>query len=123
MKTLDRIFGWLLVVNGLLHAVGAWSANRATPSALLWPLTGSLAVFLIAAINLVRAERPGDGPIAWISLAGSLAWLIVALCVGALVGNFLDVRVISNAVNAVVLGGMSIRSLRASAIVTAPAAA
>lgn len=112
MKSLDRLFGWLLVVNGLFHALGAWNANHGKPGVLLWALTGSLAAFLIAAINLLRAERPHDRPLAWLSLAGSMAWLAVALIVGKLAGNFLDARVVSNALNAVVLAAMSIRSLR-----------
>lgn len=112
MKYLDRLFGWLLVVNGLLHALGAWNANHGRPGVLLWALTGSAAALLIAAINLLRAERPHDRPLAWLSLAGSIVWLTVALSVGKLAGNFLDARVISNALNAAVLAALSIRSLR-----------
>jgi hypothetical protein len=123
MKTLDRTFGWLLVVNGLLHAVGAWNANHANPNGLLWALTGSLAAFLIAAHNLLRVERPHDRPLAWLSLAGSIAWLAVGLSVGKLVGNFLDARVVSNVLNAAVLAAMSIRSLRAGALAGAQVAA
>ena len=122
MKTVDRAFGWLLVLGGLLHAVGAWNANHAKPDILLWALTGSLAAFLIAALNLLRVERPHDRPLAWLSLAGSIAWLAVALSVGALAGNFLDVRVASNVLNAAVLAAMSIRSLRAGALMYSPAA-
>ena len=123
MKSLDRLFGWLLVVNGLLHALGAWNANHGKPGVLLWALTGSLAAFLIAAINLLRAERPHDRPLAWLSLAGSIAWLTVALSVGKLAGHFLDARVVSNALNAAVLAAMSIRSLRAGSPAGAHAAA
>ena len=123
MKSLDRLFGWLLVVGGLLHALGAWNANHGKPDVLLWALTGSLAAFLIAAINLLRAERPHDRPVAWLSLAGSIAWLTVALSVGKLAGNFLDARVVSNALNAAVLAAMSIRSLRVGPLAGAQAAA
>ena len=114
MKTVDRIFGWLLVVGGILHAVGAWNAFHARPDVLLWALTGSLAAFLIAALNLLRVDRPHDRPLAWLSLAGSLAWLAVAFTVGKLAGNFLDARVVSNALIVAVLAAMSIRSLRAA---------
>ena len=119
MKTLDRAFGWLLVVGGLLHAVGAWNANHAKPGVLLWALTGSLSAFLIAALNLLRVERPHDRPLAWLSLAGSLAWLAVALSVGELAGNFVDPRVVANVINAGVLAVMSIRSLRAGTLADA----
>ena len=123
MKTLDRVFGWLLVLGGLLHAVGAWNANHAKPDVLVWALTGSLAAFLIAALNLLRVERPHDRPLAWLSLAGSLAWLTVALRVGKFAGNILDARVVSNVVNATVLAAMSIRSLRAGMLARAEVAA
>ena len=123
MKSLDRSFGWLLVVNGLVHALGAWNANHGKPDILLWALTGSLAALLIAAMNLLRAERPHDRPLAWVSLAGCIAWLTVALTVGKLVGNFLDVRVVSNALNAAVLAAMSIRSLRVAPLAGVQAAA
>ena len=119
MKTLDRAFGWLLVVGGLLHAIGAWNANHAKPDVLLWALTGSLSAFLIAAFNLLRVERPHDRPLAWLSLAGSLAWLAVALSVGELAGNFVDPRVVGNVINAGVLAVMSIRSLRAGTLADA----
>ncbi|MDE3155037.1 MAG: hypothetical protein KGN76_08030 [Acidobacteriota bacterium] len=123
MKILDRTFGWLLVAGGCLHAIGAWYANHARPDVLLWALTGSLAAFLIAAINLLRVDRPHDRPLAWLALAGALAWLAVALSVGKLAGNFLDVRVVSNALNAVVLAAMSVRSLSAGRQAGAKAAA
>lgn len=116
MKTLDRIFGWLLVVGGLLHAIGAWNAYHARPDVLLWALTGSLAAFLIATLNLLRAGRLHDRPLAWLSLAGSVAWLAVALTVGELAGNFLDARVVSNVLIAAVLAAMSIRSLHAATL-------
>jgi len=41
---LDRIFGWLLIVGGLLHAGGSWRVFHNDPSQLLWALSGSLAV-------------------------------------------------------------------------------
>ena len=114
MKTVDRVFGWLLVVGGLLHGAGAWNAFHAQPNVLLWALTGSLSAFLIAGINLLRVERPHDRALAWISLGGALAWLAVAIDVGVLVGNFLDARVVGNVLIALVLAAMCIRSLRSN---------
>lgn len=90
---------------------------------MLWALTGCLAAFLIAAVNLLRVDRPHDRPLAWLSLAGSLAWLVVALRVGQLVGNFLDARAVSNVLNAAVLGAMSMRSMHAGTVAANPRAA
>jgi hypothetical protein len=60
----DRIFGWLLVVGGLLHAAGSWRAFHSDPPQLLWALSGSLAALLVAALNLLRVARPNDRPLA-----------------------------------------------------------
>ena len=60
VKVLDRVLGWLLVVGGLLHALGSWTAYRNAPPELLWALSGSLAALLLAALNLLRAGRPQD---------------------------------------------------------------
>ena len=110
MKIVDRVFGWLLVLGGLLHSVGAVGALKGTPGALVWPLAGSVAAFLLAALNLMRVNRPGDGTLAWVSAAGSLAWVGVALGFGASVGNFLDPRALYHASVAAILAGFSIRT-------------
>jgi hypothetical protein len=111
LKIADRAFGWLLVLGGLLHAMGSWAAYRDKPDVLLWAWTGSLAALLLAAINLLRAERPYDRPLAWVSFAGCVAWVVVALSFGKVVGNVLDPRALIHAVNAAVLAGMSLRTL------------
>jgi hypothetical protein len=108
---LDRIFGWLLVVGGLLHAGGSWRVFHNDPSQLVWALSGSLAALLVAALNLLRVGRPNDRPLAWVSFCASLAWLAVALGLGAAIGNFADPRVVIHAINAAVLAGLSVRTL------------
>ena len=120
MKLLDRVFGWLLVVGALLHALGSWMAYRNAPSELLWALSGSLAALLLAALNLLRAGRPQDRPLAWVSLGGCLAWIVVAVSFGRVVGNVLDPRAVIHALNAALLAVMSGRTLvRASRQVAA----
>ena len=117
MAILDRIFGWLLVVGGLLHAVGSWHTFRSAPPQLLWALSGSLAALLVAALNLLRAGRPADRPLAWVSLAASAAWVAVAVGFGAVIGNLADPRAVIHAVNAAVLAGLSLRTvMRASRV-------
>jgi hypothetical protein len=108
---LDRIFGWLLVVGGLLHAVGSWRAFHSDPPQLVWALSGSLAALLVAALNLLRVERPNDRPLAWVSFAASLAWVAVAVSFGAAIGHLADPRAVIHAVNAGVLAGLSLRTL------------
>ena len=115
MKTIDRAFGWLLVLGGLLHAIGSWKGYGSKPEILLWALSGSLAALLLAALNLMRVGRPEDRVLAWVCTAGSIAWILVALAFGAVIGNTLDPRALIHAVNATVLAGFSLRTaLRAS---------
>jgi len=107
----DRIFGWLLVVGGLLHAGGSWRSFHNDPSQLLWALSGSLAALLVAALNLLRTGRPADRPLALVSFFASLAWLAVAVGFGVLIGNLADPRAVIHALNAAVLAGLSLRTL------------
>jgi len=108
---LDRIFGWLLIVGGLLHAGGSWRVFHNDPSQLLWALSGSLAALLVAALNLLRVGRPTDRPLAWVSFVASLAWLAVAAGFGAVIGHLTDPRAVVHGVNAAVLAGLSLRTL------------
>jgi len=108
MKVVDRVFGWLLVVGSLLHAVGSFAAYRSMPEVLLWSLSGSLAGLLLAALNLLRAGRPGDHSLARVSFAGCVAWVAVALGFGKVIGNFLDFRVLTHAIIAAVLAVFSV---------------
>jgi hypothetical protein len=111
MTTVDRLFGWLLVLGGLLHATGSWRAYHDAPAQLLWALSGSLAALLVAALNLLRVGRPADRSLAWVSFAASVAWVVVAVSFGRVIGHLLDPRAVIHAVNAVVLAGMSVRTL------------
>ena len=111
MNALDRVFGWSLVVGGLLHAGGSLAGYRNSPETLLWALSGSLAALLLAALNLLRVARSDDRGLAWICLGGSLAWVAVALGFGTVIGNVLDPRALIHAINALVLAAMSVRTL------------
>ena len=111
MRIVDRVFGWLLVVGGLLHAGGSWTGYRNTPELLLWALSGSLAALLLAAVNLLRVSRPDDRELAWVSFGGCLAWIAVALGFGKVIANVLDPRALIHATNAVVLAAMSLRTV------------
>ena len=111
MAILDRAFGWLLVLGGLLHGYGSWAAYRSTPEQLLWAWSGSLAALLLAALNLLRVGRRADRPLAWVCLGGCLAWIAVAVGFGAVIENVFDPRAVIHALNAAVLAAMSIRTL------------
>lgn len=112
MKTADRIFGWLLALGGVLHGAGSWAAYHTQPVQLLWALSASFAVLLLAAVNLVRAGRVGDHALAWISFAGCLVWIGFVVWFGVLIGNVLDFRPLIHLILSVGLAGFSIRSAR-----------
>lgn len=110
LRTFDRAFGVLLALGGLGHALGSWRVYRAEPMSLLWALSASFAVFLLAAINILRASRHRDRALAWISFAGCLAWIGFVLWFGALIGNVFDFRPLVNFIVTAALAGFSLRS-------------
>lgn len=107
---MDRIFGYLLAVGGILHGFGSWAAYHAQPMALLWALSASFAVLLLAAVNLLRAGRPGDRALAWVSFAGCLVWIGFVVRFGILIGNVLDFRPLIHLVLTAALAVFSLRT-------------
>jgi hypothetical protein len=63
---------------------------------------------LTAVLNLVRAGRPEDTAIAWISLVASLCWATVAVGFGAAIGNLIDPRALWHLVCALALATFSV---------------
>jgi len=116
MNAVDRIFGFLLVLGALLHGLGSYHIYHDQPMTMLWAWSGSFAMLLLAAMNLMRVSRPGDRGLAWVSLAGCLVWAAFSAGFGRLIGNLLDFRPLVNLVLSLVLAGFSLRSaLRAAA--------
>jgi hypothetical protein len=110
MKTLDRVFAWILVLGGVLHGVGSYLGYRHEPMTMFWALSATQLTLLIAAVNLLRLERPGDRPLAWIAFAGSLAWAVGACVFGALIGNVFDPRALVHGVSALGLAAFSLKA-------------
>lgn len=112
MKVLDRVFGCLLFLGGIGHGLGSYKFYFGKDSmALLWALAASFAVFLLAAVNLLRTGRTGDRALGWISLAGCIVWIGFVLCFGRLIGNMLDFRVLVNLIITIALTVFSLRGL------------
>jgi hypothetical protein len=110
MKLIDRIFAGILIFGGLMHGVGSFHMYRNEPMTLLWSLCATILTLLIAAVNLLRVERAGDRPLAWISFAGSLSWAVAAFTAGVLLGNIFDPRPTMHYVTALVLAGYSLKA-------------
>jgi hypothetical protein len=109
-RTLDRLFGVLLLVGALLHSYGSISGYPSGSQELVWALSGSLAAGLIAVLNLVRSGRPEDRTLAWIAFLGSLSWVAVAVGFGVAIGNLFDPRVLWHVISALALAGFSLRT-------------
>jgi hypothetical protein len=61
---------------------------------LLWALSATLFILLLAAVHLLRTSRPGDHTLAWISVVGALCQVAAAVTFGELIGDPADPRVI-----------------------------
>jgi len=92
LKILDRVLSCLLILGGIGHTLGSFQFYKSDQMTLLWSLCASLFVFLLAAVNLIRAGRPQDRALAWVCLVAGLCWIAVSLRVGVLIGNLLDFR-------------------------------
>ena len=113
MKVFDRVFCCLLILGGVGHTLGSFQAYGAHPDELLWSLCTSLYLFLLGAVNLVRAGRAGDRALGWITLVFNLCWFAAVIQFGRVIGNLLDPRVIFFVIITLVLAGMSWRSIAA----------
>jgi peptidoglycan/LPS O-acetylase OafA/YrhL len=109
--TVDKTFSWLLVLGGILHGVGTFKAFDAGTSSFVWSLAGSFAAILLAAINLMRVNRPGDVMLARVCLAGCLCWIAIALMFNQSIHNMLDPRGLYHAIAALVLAWFSFQNL------------
>jgi hypothetical protein len=110
MRIFDRILACILILGGLGHGVGSYIAYWNEPITLLWALSASMLSLLIAAINLLRAGRPADGPLAWIAFVSSLAMASSAFTFGVLIGNVFDARGLINGFAALALAALSVKT-------------
>jgi len=110
MKILDRCFAALLILGGIGHAFGSYLGYRHQPVTMLWSLSASVLVFVVAALNLLRSGRSNDQPLAWIAFAGSLVWAGLAFTFGLLIGNVFDFRPLMHAIAGLALAAFSLKA-------------
>lgn len=110
MKIVDRIFSLILILGGLLHGMGSFVMYKNANMTLVWSLCAAVLTLLIAAINLLRVERPFDRPLAWVCFAGSLSWAVAAFTAGVLIGNIFDWSPLMHWVTALVLAVFSLKT-------------
>jgi hypothetical protein len=111
MKIVERLLSALMFLGGIGHGFGSYMAYRKDPMELLWALSASFALFLLASLNMLRTWRVGDRAIAWICLLGCLTQAGLAIWFGRLIRNLLDFRPFINALVALLLALFSARSL------------
>ena len=110
LPTIDRIAGWLLVLGALLHAYGSYVAYPSLSANLVWAWSGSVAALLLAAINLLRVNRPTDGSLAWISFVGCILWIGIVAAFASTLPNPIDPRPLYHLVVTLVLAALSLRT-------------
>lgn len=108
MKTLDRIFGCLMILGTCGHTIGTFVLLPSMSPLWVWSLSGSLAGFILGTLNLIRAGRVPDRTIAALTTFGNAAWVFIALAFNASNGNMRDPRGLIHATVAFVLMFFSI---------------
>jgi hypothetical protein len=107
----DRFFGVALILASGGHLFGSFSAYPMGSTELVWAVSASVLTILLASINLLRANRPGDKALAQICLAGCVAWIALAVAFNASVGNILDPRGLAHAIITAALAFFSLRTM------------
>jgi len=111
MRMLDRILSGLLILGAIGHTLGVLKFYRGQPHPLFWSLCASILILLLAAVNLLRADRPGDRGLAWVAAGASLAYAGISVAFGGfLMGNYLDPRAVGFAAISLGLTAFSLRT-------------
>lgn len=111
LRIVDRIFGVLLALAASGHTVGTILWTQPMSGIFVWSLGSSLAAFLLAALNIVRAGRPDDKTLAAIAAMGTTCWVFVVLAFGLSIHNLLDPRPLGHMVISIVLIAFSVTTL------------
>jgi len=61
-------------------------------------------------VNVLRAGRLGDAPLAWIAVCFNVLWLMAGIQFGYVIHNMLDLRVSAFAVITIVLTELSLHA-------------
>lgn len=110
---LDRTFAVLLALFSAGHGIlGTLLARPLLEPYTVWSFSGSLAAWMIAALNWLRTGRPGDRPLAAWALVGNLAWIGLMLWFAVAADILGDVRIWLFVGSCCVLAAFSIRDLR-----------
>jgi hypothetical protein len=107
---LDKALAALLVLGALGHTLGSLQFYKGQPHALFWALCTSVLIVVVAAMNWLRADRPLDAGLAWVTAAATLAYAVISFGFGFLIGNPMDWRALSFGAVSLVLCFLSLRT-------------
>jgi hypothetical protein len=111
MGMIDRLFAALLALGAVGHALASLKAYGADGEVLLWALSASAFMALLAALNWLRAGRPSDLALARITFGFGLVWCLFIAAFAFVIHRFFDVRVIGTLIVALGLVWFSVRNL------------
>lgn len=113
LRRLDRSFAVILAIFSAGHGIpGTLMARPLDEPYAVWSFSGSVAAWMIAAVNWLRAGRPGDRPLAAWALVGSLAWAGLMVWLALAADMTRDVRIWLFLGTCGVLAAFSIADLR-----------
>jgi hypothetical protein len=93
LKWVDRGACLLLVLFAAGHAfIGTLMIRPWTETGTLWSVSGSLAAWMIAALNWLRSGRPHDKALTFWSLVGAVAWICLMIWLMEIAGMWRDPR-------------------------------
>jgi hypothetical protein len=107
MVMLARAFAALLLLGAVGHTLGSINVYKGQPHALFWSLCTSVLIVVVAAMNWLRADRPQDLGLAWVTAVATLAYAGISVGFGFLIGSPLDWRALSFAAVSLVLAALS----------------
>ena len=107
---LDKALAALLVLGTLGHTIGSFQFYQGQPHALFWALCTSVLIVVVAAMNRLRADRPLDTGLAWVTAVTTLAYAGVSVGFGFLIGNPMDWRALAFGAVSLALCFLSLRT-------------
>jgi len=115
MKYLDIALSILLILESAGHGIigNLWASGWDVSSKyVFWSFSGSIAIWMIAGVNLLRVSRSQDKGLAMLALGGALVWLFMMIWYGVIADMLTDPRIIAFVLTCGGLAFFSLRTLR-----------
>ncbi|GAN00027.1 hypothetical protein U91I_03690 [alpha proteobacterium U9-1i] len=115
LRIFDRVCVALLALFSAGHGiVGTLMSSPLDQQITLWSFSGSIAAWLIAALNWMRGSRQGDQVLAFWALVGALSWIGLMIWLMPIADMWADIRPWLFIAVCAVLAFNSLRELTAS---------